>query len=109
MLLFADGASYREIGQLFDWSYTKVNRLLARGRARFRSSFDAIASGRACASNRVTLEAIVAGEASVDDYVALRPHLRHCSACRAELKSLYERAACPTGDTLAQTPAPCCR
>jgi RNA polymerase sigma factor (sigma-70 family) len=109
MLLVADGASYREIGDLYDWSYTKVNRLLARGRTRFRRRFEAIATGRACESNRATLTAIVAGGASVDDFVALRPHLRHCSACRAELKASYERAGCPTENTSAKTPAASCR
>jgi DNA-directed RNA polymerase specialized sigma24 family protein len=34
--LLAAGYSYREIGQLTDWAYTKVNRYIAEGRAALR-------------------------------------------------------------------------
>ena len=34
--LLAAGYSYREIGQLTDWTYTKVNRCIAEGRAALR-------------------------------------------------------------------------
>jgi DNA-directed RNA polymerase specialized sigma24 family protein len=34
--LLAAGYSYREIGQLTDWTYTKVNRCVAEGRAALR-------------------------------------------------------------------------
>lgn len=90
ILLRADGATYAEIGGLCGWSYTKVNRVLARGRARFSHRYTTIETGRACDLFRPVLSKIVDGEASVDDFVALRPHLRHCGGCRAELKRLYE-------------------
>ena len=37
LVLQAQGYSYAEIGDLCDWSYTKVNRCLAEGRARLRA------------------------------------------------------------------------
>lgn len=37
ILLFAEGYSYAEIGELCGWTYTKVNRCLAEGRARLRA------------------------------------------------------------------------
>lgn len=36
LLLFAAGYSYREIAELRDWTYTKVNRCIAEGRAALR-------------------------------------------------------------------------
>ena len=37
IVLQAEGYSYAEIQQLCDWTYTKVNRCLAEGRARLRA------------------------------------------------------------------------
>ncbi len=90
MLLRADGSSYAEIGELCGWSYSKVNRSLAEGRARFLARFARIESGAACAGYAGILSAIVDGEATPDDYLRLRPHLRHCGGCRATLKAMYE-------------------
>ncbi len=36
LLLFGSGFSYREIGQITGWTYTKVNRCIAEGRAELR-------------------------------------------------------------------------
>ena len=36
IVLQAQGYSYAEIGELCGWTYTKVNRCLAEGRARLR-------------------------------------------------------------------------
>jgi RNA polymerase sigma factor (sigma-70 family) len=36
LVLFAEGYSYAEICELTNWTYTKVNRCLAEGRARLR-------------------------------------------------------------------------
>ena len=90
LLLKADGSSYSEIGELLGWSYTKVNRCLTEGRARFLRRFADIDSGAACERWQPVLCAVVDGDASPDDMAALRPHLRHCSSCRAALRSLYE-------------------
>ncbi|MEA2123392.1 MAG: hypothetical protein QOI80_174 [Solirubrobacteraceae bacterium] len=90
MLLRADGASYAEISAQCGWSYSKVNRSLATGRARFLARFARIESGAACAGHLPVLSAIVDGEATPDDYLAVRPHLRHCAGCRATLKAMYD-------------------
>jgi RNA polymerase sigma factor (sigma-70 family) len=90
LLLKADGSSYAEIGELLGWTYTKVNRCLTEGRARFLTKFAEIEEGSACDRWSPVLSAIVDGEATPDDFAAVRPHLRHCSACRATLRSLYE-------------------
>jgi RNA polymerase sigma factor (sigma-70 family) len=37
LLLLGAGLSYREIGELNEWTYTKVNRCVAEGRAALRS------------------------------------------------------------------------
>src|SRR4051812_7110571 len=70
--------------------FTKVNRSLAEGRARFLRRFSDIDSGAACASWSAVLSAIVDGEATADDLARVRPHLRHCSACRATLRELSD-------------------
>jgi RNA polymerase sigma factor (sigma-70 family) len=116
MLLRADGSSYAEIGELCGWSYSKVNRSLVQGRARFLACFARIESGAACAGYLPVLSAIVDGEATPDDYLALRPHLRHCTRCRATLKAMYDSepalgalaaAAAPeAADTSAGAPGP---
>jgi RNA polymerase sigma factor (sigma-70 family) len=90
MLLKADGSSYAEIGALTGWSRTKVNRSLAEGRARFLRRFGDIESGAACDGWSAVLSAIVDGEAAPDDLARVRPHLRHCSPCRATLRALTD-------------------
>ena len=44
IVLQAQGYSYAEICELCDWTYTKVNRCLAEGRAKLRSSSSTNAS-----------------------------------------------------------------
>ncbi len=90
ILLRADGASYAEIGEHCGWTHGQVNRVLSEGRRAFLQRFAHIESGAACAGHLPRLMAIVDGEATPDDYVRLRPHLRHCAACRAVLKAMYE-------------------
>src|SRR4051812_40863986 len=111
MLLKADGSSYAEIGELTGWTYTKVNRCLAEGRARFLRRFSAIDSGAACEEWALLLSAIADGQATADDLTRVRPHLRHCAACRATLKALTdaERALgmlVPAGALAAVEPQP---
>src|SRR3954449_3560684 len=83
LLLKAEGLSYEEIGTRFGWSYTKVNRSIAEGRKRFLHVFSDIESGEACERYEPVLDALAGGAATSAQVVALRPHLRHCSACRA--------------------------
>jgi hypothetical protein len=90
LLLRADGYAYTEIAAVCGWTYTKVNRLLTEGRRRFLRRYAAIERGAACFAYARVLSLVVDGEASVDDYVALRPHLRHCGGCRATLRALYD-------------------
>ncbi len=90
IVLRASGWSWRQIGESCGWSHARVGRSLAAGRARFLERFAAIESGAACADVAPTLSAIVDGEAAPDDFLAIRPHLRHCAGCRTTLKALYD-------------------
>ena len=90
ILLRAGGLSYRQISESCGWSQSRVGRSLASGRARFLARFAAIESGAACEAFAPTLSAIVDGEATPDDFLAIRPHLRHCAGCRRTLRALYE-------------------
>jgi RNA polymerase sigma factor (sigma-70 family) len=90
LLLKADGSSYAEIAELLGWSYSKVNRCLVEGRARFLRLFAEIDSGAACEAWAPVLSALADGEAKAEELTSLRAHLRHCGACRAVLRSLYE-------------------
>lgn len=88
LLLKAEGHSYQEIGKRFGWSYTKVNRSITEGRARFMKVFRGIERGEECARHEATLNALAAGTATSAELVAIRPHLRHCAACRATVREL---------------------
>ena len=94
ILMRAAGASYADISAQCGWTYAQVNRAVAVGRARFLSRFARIESGEACEEHAATLSAIVDGEATPEDFLRVRPHLRHCARCRATLRALY--AAEPT-------------
>jgi RNA polymerase sigma factor (sigma-70 family) len=88
LLLKAEGLSYQEIGRHFGWSYTKVNRSITEGRARFLKAFSGIEAGEACERYEAALSALAAGTATSADVVAIRPHLRHCATCRATVRDL---------------------
>ncbi len=90
MLLRAAGASYADISAQCGWTYSQVNHALAAGRAQFLRRFARIESGEACASHEPVLSAIVDGEAAPEDFLAVRPHLRHCAGCRATLRAMYD-------------------
>ena len=85
----AAGLSYLEIAERFEWSYTRTNRNITRGRARFMEAFRGIESGERCADFGPAIAALAAGGASSDELVSLRPHLRRCSACRAAVRELH--------------------
>jgi RNA polymerase sigma factor (sigma-70 family) len=86
--LKAQGHSYNEISALTGWSYTKVNRCLTEGRRSFLSRYATIESGAECGRWLPVISAVVDGEASREQLMALRPHLRNCPGCRATLKTL---------------------
>ncbi len=85
LLLKAEGLSYQEIAARTGWSYTKVNRCLVEGRRAFVARVEGIESGAECERLRPLLSALADGEASAADLTALRPHLKGCPSCRAEL------------------------
>ncbi|HET9040405.1 MAG TPA: sigma-70 family RNA polymerase sigma factor [Gemmatimonadales bacterium] len=89
LMLKAQGYSYQEIGQHLGWTYTKVNRAITEGRRRFMKVFQAIESGEACEQYVTTIAALAAGTATSADVIEIRPHLRHCSACRATVRRLH--------------------
>jgi RNA polymerase sigma factor (sigma-70 family) len=92
LMLKAQGYSYQEIGEQLGWTYTKVNRAITEGRRRFMKVFQAIESGEACERYVPTLAALAGGSASSAEIVEIRPHLRHCSACRATVRRLHTSA-----------------
>jgi hypothetical protein len=88
--LKALGHSYEQICEATGWTYTKVNRCLAEGRKSFLERCAGIESGAECQRLAPALSALVDGEASAAQTVALRAHLRHCLACRAAVRGLHD-------------------
>ncbi len=86
LMLQAEGHSYDEIATRLDWTRTKVNRSLTEGRARLRKQVRGIAAGEGCATAKPRIDRLARGDASADDLMALRPHLRRCISCRARLR-----------------------
>jgi len=87
LTLLAAGYSYAEIGEINDWSQTKVNRCVAEGRERFRRLLTSSEDGSRCAAMRPRLSAFCDGEASAQETAELREHLRACAGCRATLRA----------------------
>lgn len=85
--LLAEGYSYAEIGRLTGYSQTKVNRVLAEGRSRFRDLISRSEDGRRCRELRSLLSAFCDGEASDVDAETVREHLRACASCRATMRA----------------------
>jgi RNA polymerase sigma factor (sigma-70 family) len=86
--LKAMGNSYQEICDATGWTYTKVNRCLAEGRKSFLARYAGIEEGDECRRWAPVLSAMVDGEASAEQVLELRPHLRNCAGCRAALREL---------------------
>ena len=89
LLLKAEGLSYAEIGECCGWSYTKVNRAISEGRKRFINAYRAIEAGDQCARFAPILANLARGRASSAELVEVRPHLKHCVACRATVRELH--------------------
>ena len=64
LLLKAEGLSYQEIGKHFGWTYTKVNRSITEGRARFLKVFTRLEEGEECETHEAALSALAAGSAT---------------------------------------------
>lgn len=89
MLAQNDGLEYEEIAARTGFSRRKVSRCLHHGRLAFARKVDEIASGSECERMESLLHRLIDGDA--DAAIEVRPHLRHCLACRARLRS-YETA-----------------
>ena len=85
--LLAEGYSYAEIGERTGWTRTKINRLLAEGRARFRALVSSSEDGSRCRQLQPLLSAFCDGEASPREAVEAREHLRACAHCRATMRT----------------------
>ena len=85
--LLAEGYSYAEIGQMTGFSQTKINRVLAEGRNRFRSMVSSSEDGSRCRQLRPLLSAFCDGETSLRDTEIVREHLRACAHCRATMRT----------------------
>jgi RNA polymerase sigma factor (sigma-70 family) len=91
--LKAQGHSYNDIGAITGWSYTKVNRCLTEGRRSFLQRYAGIESGAECRRWMPVISAMADGEATPEQILELRPHLRNCPGCRATLKALHDSSA----------------
>ena len=101
LTLLAAGYSYAEIGEITGFSHTKVNRTLAEGRERFRHALARSENGGRCAELALLLSAYADGEASDEDQITVREHLRACAACRTTMRAY--RATPATVAALAPT------
>src|SRR5207237_814218 len=52
----------------------------------FFARYEGIESGAECERWAPVLSAVADGEASADDLLAVRPHLRNCGGCRATIR-----------------------
>ncbi len=89
LMMKAHGLSYAEIGERCGWTYTKVNRAITEGRRRFMAAYREIESGEECERFAPILEALAGGKATSRQVLSIRPHLRHCTACRATVRDLH--------------------
>ena len=101
--LQAQGNSYAEIEEQTGWSRTKVNRCVYEGRQSFLERFAGIESGAECERWLPVLSALVDGEATPEQLLDVRPHLRNCSSCRAVVRELH-RAGEPLRVVLPMVP-----
>lgn len=85
--LLAEGYSYAEIGEQTGYSQTKINRLLAEGRARFRAIVSSSEDGSRCRDLQPLLSAFCDGEAGPREVVEVQEHLRACAHCRATMRT----------------------
>jgi len=87
LTLLAEGYSYAEIGEIAGFSATKVNRLLAEGRERFRGVLSSSEDGSRCRELRPLLSAFCDGEVSPAQGDLVREHLLACGRCRSTMRA----------------------
>jgi hypothetical protein len=80
-------------GSGFSGRFTKVNRCITEGRRSFLARYARIEGGDECERWLPLLSAIVDGEATPEQLLEARPHLRNCGACRATVRELHATAA----------------
>jgi RNA polymerase sigma factor (sigma-70 family) len=97
LVLKAQGLSYKEIAERQGWTYTKVNRCITEGRRSFLQRYEGIGSGAECERWAEVLSAMADGEATAQQLVDVRPHLRNCSGCRAMLGGMQSSGAAVAG------------
>lgn len=87
LTLLAEGYSYAEIGEMTGFSQTKVNRVLAEGRDRFRKLISSSEDGGRCRELGPLLSAFCDGETSLAETTMVREHLRACASCRSTMRA----------------------
>jgi uncharacterized membrane protein YgcG len=87
LTLKAQGYSYKEIGEITGWSYTKINRCMAEGRKRFLEVFAEIEEGKRCERLAAALSMVADGESQGRQADQVHSHLRSCAGCRAKLRA----------------------
>lgn len=85
----SNGLTYDQISQATGFTRRKVTRCLENGRNAFARQLDEIASGSECQRVRPLMHRVLDGDSAAA--IELRPHLRHCVACRARFRT-YESA-----------------
>jgi RNA polymerase sigma factor (sigma-70 family) len=93
LVLKAQGLSYNEIAERQGWTYTKVNRAITEGRRAFLARYEGIRTGAECERWLDVLSAMADGEATSEQLVDARPHLRNCPGCRSVLGGMHRTAA----------------
>jgi RNA polymerase sigma factor (sigma-70 family) len=88
MIAQAGGLEYDEIAELTGFTRRKVSRCLQRGREAFARRLDAIAEGSECERMQPLIHRVLDSDPGAA--LELRPHLRHCGACRARLRTYQE-------------------
>ncbi|MGH2960190.1 MAG: sigma-70 family RNA polymerase sigma factor [Solirubrobacterales bacterium] len=83
------GMNYDEIVELTGFTRRKVTRCIENGRHAFTRKVDAIAAGSECERMQPLIHRLV--DADTEAAIELRPHLRHCIACRGILRD-YDSA-----------------
>lgn len=84
LLAQAEGLEYDEIADATGFTRRKVSRCIEHGRAAFTRRFDEIAKGSECERMQPLIGRVL--KADADAALQLRPHIRHCLACRRQLR-----------------------
>ena len=70
---------------------------MSEGRRHFLEHYEGIESGEECQRWLPVLSAMVDGEATPEQMLELRPHLRNCPGCRATLRALQDSSDAARG------------